>query len=297
MTAVVPYDLAVLTSVLPGLREVRTPLTAGVIWLLVVWLVVAPRMPENAAELQGVPRDLWRLSEWAGRPATVAALSVVAYVVGLLSEALSNRLVPVGNVLHRTWIRPLSPGVMGEQRVETVYRAAVVQRLYERIRSDEAIQAQLRRVLAETPASVKVGTIPGTDLPYFEVHDVFDLDAYEKQAWDDIYIARFNLIGKEPELDAATDRQESEAEFRLGITLPLTALVVLLAVRWEPWFLVVLPGCVVLLYLGIGGNYGAREQLAYWLRSGRLTAPGLERVATGPLYWSAEVRALAERET
>jgi len=254
-------------------------------------------MPENTAELQGVPRDLWRLSEWAGRPATVAALSVIAYVVGLLSGALSNRLVPVGNAMHRTWIRRLSPGVMGERRVETVYQAAVVQRLYDRIRSDEATQAQLRRVLAETPASVQPGTIPGTDLPYFEVHDVFDLDAYGKQAWDDIHIARFNLIGKEPELQAATDRRQSEAEFRLGITLPLTALVILLAIRWQPWFLVALAGCVVLLCLGVSGNYEAREQIAYWLRSGRLTAPGLDRVSTGPLHWTAKSRPTAERDT
>ena len=41
------YDPAMLTSVLPGLREVRTPLTAGVIWLIVAWLAVAPQLPET----------------------------------------------------------------------------------------------------------------------------------------------------------------------------------------------------------------------------------------------------------
>jgi hypothetical protein len=36
----------VLTSLLPGLRELRAPLSAGVLWLLAIWFLAEPSVPD-----------------------------------------------------------------------------------------------------------------------------------------------------------------------------------------------------------------------------------------------------------
>lgn len=36
-----------LASLLPGLRDLRTPLAAGYIWLVAVWVALEPRIPNS----------------------------------------------------------------------------------------------------------------------------------------------------------------------------------------------------------------------------------------------------------
>jgi hypothetical protein len=48
------------------------------------------------------------------------------------------------------------------------------------------------------------------------------------------------LVGKETELYSVYDRLISEYEFRIGIGAPLIALIVTLAIRWSPLWLLAL---------------------------------------------------------
>jgi hypothetical protein len=45
----------VLTSLLPGLRELRAPLSAGTIWLLAGWFAVEPSVPASGEASRSVP--------------------------------------------------------------------------------------------------------------------------------------------------------------------------------------------------------------------------------------------------
>jgi len=71
-----------LSTLIPGLREIRAPLIAGYLWLLFAWLLTAPRAPHVGATQ---PYD--RLADLAGSvgPAGLAiAASIAAYLVGTL---------------------------------------------------------------------------------------------------------------------------------------------------------------------------------------------------------------------
>jgi hypothetical protein len=84
------------------------------VWLLGAWLLITPLV--SGKPLSGtVYAQLIQLSEWAGRPATLAALSFIAYLIGVLSSATTNRVnIVSGRILKGNKIlRRLlpSPGV------------------------------------------------------------------------------------------------------------------------------------------------------------------------------------------
>jgi hypothetical protein len=74
-----------LTSLLPGLREIRAPLAAGYVWLLGLWLTVLalPAAPDFST---GLYRHLVDLANWVGKPAIFVASAFVAYLLGVLSN-------------------------------------------------------------------------------------------------------------------------------------------------------------------------------------------------------------------
>jgi hypothetical protein len=77
-----------LASAIPGVRDLRAPLVAGYLWLLVAWLALDPSTPLAQHTDPGVARSLVDLAETVGPAATAAGVSVVAYVVGALSVSL-----------------------------------------------------------------------------------------------------------------------------------------------------------------------------------------------------------------
>lgn len=69
-------------SVLPGVRELRTPLAVGFLWLLIAWLIWGRFLPsEESAD--GVVDSLYQLFDVLGVAALLAAISFAAYLVGI----------------------------------------------------------------------------------------------------------------------------------------------------------------------------------------------------------------------
>jgi hypothetical protein len=80
-----------LTSVLPGLRELRTPLVTGYLWLVVTWVVVSNQVP-RVRPTGAAQAALWDLGSMLGRPALIVGLTSIAYLVGALIELNPERL-------------------------------------------------------------------------------------------------------------------------------------------------------------------------------------------------------------
>jgi hypothetical protein len=76
--------MSVLTNLLPGLRDLRAPLSAGFIWLVVIYLAVAP-LP---ADPDGVVGSVDDLRKELGPVAQAAALALVAYILGSFAQAI-----------------------------------------------------------------------------------------------------------------------------------------------------------------------------------------------------------------
>jgi hypothetical protein len=67
---------------LPGLRDVRTPLAVGYLWFLVAWLVFAQDLPYESASPGSFVAGLAGLQGLLGGGAVVAAVSFSAFLVG-----------------------------------------------------------------------------------------------------------------------------------------------------------------------------------------------------------------------
>lgn len=74
-----------LSSVLPGVREFRTPLTVGSAWLLVVWLLFGHHAPRMKPDEQPMA-SLWDLGSYAGKGGMLIGASLLAYLVGAFIE-------------------------------------------------------------------------------------------------------------------------------------------------------------------------------------------------------------------
>ncbi|MEU6232467.1 hypothetical protein [Kitasatospora sp. NPDC047058] len=81
-----------LTTLLTGLRDFRTPLAVGYLWLVALWLAFHNSVPPRTTAT-GLPADVYQLVEVAGRPLTLASLSLVAYLIGAMLEVAAARLI------------------------------------------------------------------------------------------------------------------------------------------------------------------------------------------------------------
>ena len=117
-----------LTSLLPGLREVRAPLAAGYLWLLAAWLLLFPRFPTPGQQWGEWFPALAKLGDVLGGVAVLAAVSFVAYLVGCLATFFTEQLVDAA-VRRSNRILPLLTDLMAhigrgllELEVDTIHQ-------------------------------------------------------------------------------------------------------------------------------------------------------------------------------
>jgi hypothetical protein len=75
----------VLTNLLPGLRDLRAPLSAGFIWLFGIWLLAWPDVNDSDSELV---KSVLALKDAVSPAGVGAALAFVAYLLGSASESV-----------------------------------------------------------------------------------------------------------------------------------------------------------------------------------------------------------------
>jgi hypothetical protein len=95
----------VLANFLPGVRQLRAPLAAGLLWLLAVWLVVEPSIPASGADA-GEP---WHAFDEIGR-------AVSGLGIGLAAIAVTFAAYLVGSLTENVW-RALPSRAFGSPRV------------------------------------------------------------------------------------------------------------------------------------------------------------------------------------
>jgi hypothetical protein len=83
-----------LASLLPGLRDVRTPLTVGYLWLFIGWAWFGDRLPRTRPAGDGLIARFFDLYGVLGLSAIAVVLSFLAYLLGaLLTVPVESRLV------------------------------------------------------------------------------------------------------------------------------------------------------------------------------------------------------------
>ncbi len=93
----------ILSSILPGLREIRAPVAAGFLWMLFLWGLFGSHVPDSV-HASGLLKNFYDLGSLVGALGVGVALSFVAYLIGSLTEGTASRLVNLG--FHRMRRRP-----------------------------------------------------------------------------------------------------------------------------------------------------------------------------------------------
>lgn len=81
-----------LSNLLPGLRELRAPLAAGVLWLLAAWIAWEPLIPSKETATGGM-QSVYRLRGFVPELAVGAGAAFLAYLVGSVSVAVFSRAI------------------------------------------------------------------------------------------------------------------------------------------------------------------------------------------------------------
>lgn len=126
----------------PGIREIRTAIASGYVWLVLVWLL----LNDDVSNAGPPVADLVDLSESVSAVGLGFALTFVAYLVGSLSDDVFVRLL----VKRERW-QAASDGQVGED--------------IERLTDDELVREELARLendlgRTESESRLRITLIP-----------------------------------------------------------------------------------------------------------------------------------------
>ncbi|HET6948757.1 MAG TPA: hypothetical protein VFI47_00170 [Acidimicrobiales bacterium] len=291
-----------LAGLLPGVRQLRAPLSAGYLWLLAAWVAFEPLAPERS-EASGVIASLYRASDLVSAVGLGIAVSFAGYLLGSVS---TSALTPIlRRAVPRAWDdgaprSPLSPAA-GAALTQVARTGR------ERLGSSLALSGTgIDRFLEDQTGL----TLPETGIPrrepapgpprskrYVEERPgpgwarPIDLNARREALLallvlkDLPVVATTRLLGRDQELYSAVDRNRAEVEFRFAVIPPLLVLVVSVGARSEPWILALLvPVGAMLAWAlfadALRSERAANEILMDSLADGRVASPTLERLET-----------------
>lgn len=279
------FNQGMLASLLPGLRDLRAPLAAGYVWLVVAWLTVGRHLSASG-EGTGLLKDVYRLSQSAGRPAVGVAVTFAAYLVGVLSVAVSQKLVEILSGISYKFGRgglsqfpielgPVLPlrGARAEELGNSYswrllpFGWSVTTWRTSGMWPSRASTNMLRGAIEEAGAPV------ASDNNYDE-----SLTDVLRELITDLTLVPSRLIGRDPELYGTYDRKRSEAEFRAAVSLPLFIACFAIALETSWFWLLALPVPLILIRQALQLQQGATDVLAEAVRSGRVDSPVLQRL-------------------
>lgn len=264
-----------LSALLPGVREVRTPLVVGALWAACAWLLVGYRIADDAET-----RDFIERLNLDGLPAAVwlSAGGLLIYLVGSLLVVRTNPLErPLTRLRHR-----VIPGVhrLDEDRLPRRLRHRLAWRTWRSRAIPDSAMRRLRQWCTDEPQGYSAvdqwlmqeyqthrnaGRVPlmqgfetciAPPNGFEAFYDAKTVDAHLatiEHSWEfeESLTQSFRWAVKQeqpavevriqmrfPDVYAEIDRLKVEAELRMSIFWPLLILAVLLAVAWSPFALV-----------------------------------------------------------
>jgi len=230
-----------LTSILPGLRDVRTPLACGYMWLVAAWLAFADRLPRTRPSA-GMAASIWDLGGHVGKVAVLAAVTFAAYLIGAVLEFDPIRLwrsrgVPSASAVLRSF-------QFGGIEVE--FQALADQN------REESTDAASNTVSAGDANKEGKESIAGVDLERIanlnrrresleRAVDALREDMSGSSGVETMQALATKLQARSTELFSRYDRLQAEASLRLNIALPLATLLELIIWRSPVLFWIKLP--------------------------------------------------------
>lgn len=231
-------DDGVLASLLPGLRQTRTPFIVGAAYLLCAWLMIGPAyLVPSVSSDNLISRRLAQLVDALGTGPTLAAVGLLAYLVGSL--------------LTRT--PTLDFGRLRAQDTWGSYERWA----YDLHKDSEAVETLLSWPILEETSGPPPYPVPGILESKSSVDEVIDA-----ALWDYTGIVA-SLQVDAPEQYGEYDRICAEAELRYSLVIPMYLLVGFTSVMVAPACIV---GVLMPIALNRHGKRLEREAVEFVLR-------------------------------
>jgi hypothetical protein len=216
------YREPMLASLLPGLRDLRVPLAAGFMWLVVLWLALYQLIP-TPQEADGLTAEVYEVTGVFGTAGLAAALTFVAYLLGILIVMLTDRLVD-GVVFSQPTGRT---GRVSESTEDQIL--ALAARMEEGHKSEASRQRafiQSHAARARISDSLKINMLEDIDAQRLVV-----------QIRKEVPLMATRLLHTNRELFDQYDRADAEAKFRFNIVIPIVLIGALIPIRLTaPWW-------------------------------------------------------------
>lgn len=239
--------MQILASALPGFRDLRAPLIAGYLWLILLWIWLTPDLKTRPAN--EISAALWDLGKAAGPVWVALSVSVTAYLVGSVSQTISAPLARVGSA-----ILPLLTATFGPRK-HGLPLPTSSSPIFDPI--TEHYERGLTKI---GNPEISITGSPTASSPR-QLAELRRLDQKVESARNslrlEVELPATLLIGKEPELFTEADRLKAESQLRIAIVAPLAAITgyVSYNLGWL-WLLLLIP--ILVLFL-----QGARKDLEF----------------------------------
>jgi hypothetical protein len=243
-------------NALPGMRDIRTPLIVGYVFLADVWLLFFRNLPTSTAEFKDEFPAIATISGHVGPLVVGGALSLAAYLLGGVIVSLTTRVLAI----RGTSIEASTLGVrQAARRVISFTHNQEIDELEFRLKdlvdrelsmiADEDVRTRTRdetsRSIGESRMWFRVRRPPRPDQATLPP-DVYARVEAKSGRIDD------RILAKSAELFNEISRSRSEADLRAGL-IPVLLLFVIAAGRHVPWSvpvkLILAGAAIVVLFL------------------------------------------------
>lgn len=241
--------MQILASALPGFRDLRAPLTAGYLWLLLLWIWLKPALATRPTN--EIAASIYDLGKATGPIWVSVAVSVAAYLIGSISQSLSQPL-PSG----------LKRFLKFGQKVRTDFQYQAIDNGRSGILAPVINSSQVRDMEKLQLAALAKLT------PYLAANNKIDelkraqrdvrLRAQEAERGlaFELNMPATLLVGKEHELFSEADRLKAESQLRFAISPPLLTLVAYVSFTESAWWLI---AGIPVLVLALQGYFRETE--------------------------------------
>ncbi|MFD5412439.1 hypothetical protein [Streptomyces nojiriensis] len=251
-----------LASLLPGIREIRTPLVTGYIWLISLWLIAGDVIPRRN-QAQGSLKEVYSFADFFGKSAIVAMITFVAYLLGALLEV--KAMIAIRPILR-----------IREERQKAIYGMEEWDKL-----------AEPSRILRFRPLL----TGPATDALEKYVHNRVQRAVPESAGkWlrretfsaqealtRDLDQVRTRLFAANADLYGESDRKANEADLRANVATAGAFLSIVLSWKFDLLWLLLLPVSAILLLRGISLARQANDMLVQAVVTELVSSPLLDQ--------------------